>query len=195
MTAAPSADTPATATSRTAQSRTAESEVGGSEVAGSEVAGSEVAESRLSESRVAEVTAEESVLPPPTPAESTQAARFVVPPEAGLEGWGKGLAVVFWTAFLITVLVLAASAAVTTSSRFLAGLCGEGCDGGYRLDDLLRTTMTIAEPALALVALVAWALARRPPRTAGHGLYGLAVAGQLGLLAWALWSTYRLFLS
>jgi len=119
----------------------------------------------------------------------------VAPPEPGLEGWGKGLAVVFWTSFLLTVLVLAAVGAVAVSSQLLSSWCGDGCDSGYRIDDALRTTAFVAEPLLAVLALVAWSMARRPPRTGGHRVYGVVVVAQLALLGWVLFATYLLFVA
>lgn len=130
-----------------------------------------------------------------SPAEPAPAARWVAPAPPGLAGRGKALAVVFWTAFLITVLVLAASGAVASSSQLLSSWCGDGCDSGYRLDSTLGRAALIGQPLLAGAALVAWSMARRPPRTGGHRLYGVAVVAQLALLGWVLFETYRLFVA
>jgi hypothetical protein len=112
---------------------------------------------------------------------------------AGLDGASRFLAVCFWTAFVITVLIAASLVAVTASSQVLSSLCGSSCHSGYVIDATLGRIVAMGEPTLALASMVGWALARRTPRTAGTAVYSVVLAIQLALTSWILLAAYHLF--
>jgi hypothetical protein len=112
---------------------------------------------------------------------------------AGLEGASRLLAVCFWTAFVITVVIGASLVAVTTSSQLLSSLCGSGCHAGYVINAMLRRVVLVGEPVLVVASMVGWALARRTPRTAGTVIYAVVFTFQLALTGWILFAAYQLF--
>jgi len=113
----------------------------------------------------------------------------------GLEGASKGLAVVFWTALLVSLIVLSAVLAVTASSQFLSGLCGDGCDAGYVIDPRLTRVAIFGLPLLGFFAIVAWGVVRWGSRAFGNGIFTVVLIGQLGFLGWVCWTAYDLFVA